>query len=322
MIELASNLDRPNQVLVVDNEQAVLQEVADTLGTEGFTCHVATTLEEAQTRYFNEPSIEIVLCDVGLDGESGLDLPLILRNSIVGRVPSFIFFTAHNELDVVIDAMRAGATDFLTKPCTRMDLVNAIKRAARLQTDTRKNIEEAFRTVSRYAKIVREGDAHEPRSKKRLDADRSRTTTYRTVGGPNAAPPVPENIAKVLDIRRNILRKASAVAFWNVETDILLELLAARDEGREVSATKISLTVHLPQTTVLRRIEHLEESGLVTRIRDDEDKRRMILRITDAGEQMIARFAADFGGLILDNGKSAGTGDRPDRATGAENGQH
>ncbi|MCG8509353.1 MAG: response regulator [Rhodospirillales bacterium] len=299
MADLLSALEQPDEILVVDDEETILQEFADTLGFEGFTCHLATTLDDAKRQFIGEPNIGIILCDIGLSGSSGLELPLLLRNSGNGRVPSIIFCTAHGEVDIAIEALRVGATDFLTKPVTRLELVASIKRAARLRKGLKQNIDHAFHAISQYVRILSSGDVHEPRKRKRSPGEQPFAGNRPSSSG--AAPCAPNSVKKILSIRENVLRKAGLVAPWDVEIDILLELLAARDAGKEVAATKIGLTVNLPQTTILRRIERLEENGLVIRNRDEDDKRRVNLQITEAGEEKIRKFAAEFEGLIFGN---------------------
>lgn len=298
-MESASSLARLDSILVVDDEETVLHEIADTLSTEGFTCHLAKTLGEAKQQYIDRPEIGIVLCDIGLSGSSGLELPFILRSCGEARVPSIIFCTAHDEVDVAVEALRVGATDFLTKPVTRKNLIAAVKRAARLRKGLQQNVDEAFSAISQYVRILAAGDVHEPRQRRRSPDERPYVGRSAIERRSDAS--APGSVKKVLEIRQNILRKAGLVAPWNVEIDILLELLAARYEGREVAATKIGLTVNLPQTTILRRIERLEEGGLVQRSRDEDDKRRVILQITEDGEEKILEFAAEFEGLILGN---------------------
>jgi len=303
MTRMPWDSDQPDEVLVVDDEDAILQEVADTLKAEGFACHLATTLDDAKTTYFDNPHIHIVLCDVGLTGSSGLELPPLLRGIGDGRIPSIVFLTAHDAADFAVEALRVGATDFLTKPVSRRELVAAIENAARVQAGLRSDVTEAFRAVARYVGRTHPASRHERNAGVSNEADRG--VAKPPSHAPQRAEAAASTIERVLEIRKGILRNAKLLAPWNVETDILLELLAARYDGREVSATKIGLSVHLPQTTVLRRIERLEENGLVKRQRDETDKRRVILQITESGEDKMLQFAAEFDGLLLGNGRAS-----------------
>jgi formate hydrogenlyase transcriptional activator len=72
--------------------------------------------------------------DVQLPGLSGLDLQQQLAKADV-QVP-IIFLTGHGDIPTTVRAMKAGALEFLTKPCDGEDLLNAIRQGiARHQRD-------------------------------------------------------------------------------------------------------------------------------------------------------------------------------------------
>ena len=78
-----------------------------------------------------------LVLDVRLPQSSGLDLQQELAKAGV-QIP-IIFITGHGDIPMTVQAMKAGATEFLTKPFREQDLVDAIHkainfdRAARLQ---------------------------------------------------------------------------------------------------------------------------------------------------------------------------------------------
>lgn len=57
--------------------------------------------------------------------------------------------------------------------------------------------------------------------------------------------------------------------------EMLLELYVAHHEGREVSVSDLALAVDIPSTTGLRKLETLEAEGLVYRLPDRQDRRRI-----------------------------------------------
>jgi FixJ family two-component response regulator len=65
--------------------------------------------------------------DVELPGESGLDLPTELRDE-GARLP-VIFITGHGTIPMSVRAMKAGALEFLTKPFSERELLDAIQLA-------------------------------------------------------------------------------------------------------------------------------------------------------------------------------------------------
>jgi two-component system, chemotaxis family, chemotaxis protein CheY len=62
--------------------------------------------------------IDLVLCDWNMPQFSGLDLLEIIRNTPDTRDLPFIMITAESERDRVVDALKAGANDYIVKPLT------------------------------------------------------------------------------------------------------------------------------------------------------------------------------------------------------------
>ncbi len=65
--------------------------------------------------------------------------------------------------------------------------------------------------------------------------------------------------------------------------DMLLDLTHARLAGKRVSVSSLCIAAHVPATTALRRIGDLVTSGLATRIKDENDGRRVFVELTDDG---------------------------------------
>ena len=63
--------------------------------------------------------------------------------------------------------------------------------------------------------------------------------------------------------------------------DILLDLLAARLEGKKVSVSSLCIAAAVPPTTVLRWLTGMTESGLLVRHHDPSDARRMFIALSD-----------------------------------------
>lgn len=75
--------------------------------------------------------------------------------------------------------------------------------------------------------------------------------------------------------------------------DILLDLMAARIEGRSVAVSSLCIAAAVPATTALRWIKQLTEAGLLCRVADPDDGRRVFIELTDrAATAMATYFAA------------------------------
>ncbi|HEY0931295.1 MAG TPA: sigma-54 dependent transcriptional regulator [Gemmatimonas sp.] len=100
-------------VLVVDDEPALREVLSQRLTSWGYRVATAGDVPEAEAvLQASEP--DLVLSDVVLPGLSGLDL--LRRFKARDASLPVVLITAHANVDAAVEAMKAGATDFLTKP--------------------------------------------------------------------------------------------------------------------------------------------------------------------------------------------------------------
>ncbi|MEN3975722.1 response regulator transcription factor [Emcibacter sp. SYSU 3D8] len=118
----AAATERP-LVLIVDDDDAVrgaLQELILSVGLDVAGFASANELLKAE---LPDRSGCLVL-DVRMPGSSGLDLQQHLAST--GRAKPVIFLTGHGDIPMSVQAMKAGAVDFLTKPFRDQTLLDAI----------------------------------------------------------------------------------------------------------------------------------------------------------------------------------------------------
>jgi two-component system response regulator RegX3 len=119
------------RILVVEDEQAIAEPLAESLGREGFDPEVATTLEEARTAYHREPP-DLILLDVMLPDGDGRDLAREIRRE--SDVPIIMLTARGEEIDRVL-GLELGADDYVVKPFSVRELtarIRAIMRRGRL----------------------------------------------------------------------------------------------------------------------------------------------------------------------------------------------
>ena len=140
-----------NQVFVVDDDALIRAAIARLLKSEGLGVKLfATTREFMQSQRPNVPSCLVL--DVRLAGESGLDLQKQLVEANI-RIP-IIFMTGHGDIRMSVQAMKAGALEFLTKPFRNEDLLKAIQEAlgrdklARKEWMEEAELQERFNTLT------------------------------------------------------------------------------------------------------------------------------------------------------------------------------
>jgi DNA-binding NtrC family response regulator len=100
-------------VLVVDDEPALREVLSLRIEDWGHEVRAVGDAVECE-RELDRRRPDIVLCDVVLPGASGLELLKRVKRQDE-RLP-MVMMTAHGNIDAAVEAMKAGATDFLTKP--------------------------------------------------------------------------------------------------------------------------------------------------------------------------------------------------------------
>jgi DNA-binding NtrC family response regulator len=113
-------------VLLVDDEATLARNVQRYLERDGFEVHVAGTLRDGW-REFEEFRPDILLLDLALPDGNGLDL--LTRIRARDRQAKVIILTGHGTVQTAVEAMKAGAWDYLTKPVALGELKLLVGKA-------------------------------------------------------------------------------------------------------------------------------------------------------------------------------------------------
>lgn len=115
----------PRRVYVIDDDESVASALVRMLSTYGFEAQAfasAGSYLEARARL---PAACIV-ADVRMPGMNGLELQRVLADAPCA--PPLVLITGHGDIPMAVEAMKAGALDFLEKPIDDAALVAAIDR--------------------------------------------------------------------------------------------------------------------------------------------------------------------------------------------------
>lgn len=113
-------------VFVVDDDVSVREALSGLVRSIGLRVETFTSAAEFLRRETPRGPSCLVL-DVGLPGLSGMDLQ---RELVAAHRPiSIIFITGQGDIPMTVQAMKAGAVEFLTKPFRDQDLLDAIEQA-------------------------------------------------------------------------------------------------------------------------------------------------------------------------------------------------
>ncbi|GAO54029.1 MULTISPECIES: response regulator [unclassified Novosphingobium] len=121
------NETSPIRVLLVDDEAALREPLADYLVRQGFAVTQAGTAAEARSRLV-EAAFDIVLLDIMMPGEDGLSL---CRHLVEARQIPVIFITAKGEATDRIVGLEIGADDYVVKPFDPRELVARVRSVLR-----------------------------------------------------------------------------------------------------------------------------------------------------------------------------------------------
>ena len=113
-------------VLVVDDEPGMCSFLERALELRVGRVHVAESAEDAEI-LLHRHRFDLLIVDIALPGRSGLELLTQLRAQ--GNQCEVVLITAFADIDTAIEALRAGASDFLLKPFRVTQLLNAVQRA-------------------------------------------------------------------------------------------------------------------------------------------------------------------------------------------------
>ena len=138
-------------VFVVDDDIAVRDAIKNLLESVGI--HVQTFGSGAE--FLAKTRAEAPSClilDVRLPGTSGLEFQQELTTAGI-EIP-IIFITGHGDIPITVQAMKAGAVDFLTKPFREQELLDAIHKAVDWDRLRREQTAEVTKLRQRYEELT------------------------------------------------------------------------------------------------------------------------------------------------------------------------
>lgn len=122
----AKEADIPSHLAIVDDDMAVLRSLSRMLTACGYAVTAFQSAEAFVESLAHGPP-DAVLVDLRLPGTDGLSLLEQLRRD--GHTMPVVFLSGHADIPTSVRAIRAGAVDFLEKPCDESTLLASLARA-------------------------------------------------------------------------------------------------------------------------------------------------------------------------------------------------
>ncbi len=138
-------------IAIVDDDPSVREGLSSLIRSAGLQVETFASAQEFLARTGAEAPSCLVL-DLQLPGLSGLDLQK--RMAEVGLEIPIVFLTGHGNIPASVQAMKAGAVEFLTKPFDEQDLLQAIQEAIERDRQNRQQHAEMHELQNRYESLT------------------------------------------------------------------------------------------------------------------------------------------------------------------------
>ncbi|MBB3263912.1 CheY-like chemotaxis protein/predicted transcriptional regulator [Azospirillum sp. OGB3] len=284
-------------ILIACADRALGIGMHDAFERNGHRIHVTHDPIAALDTLEADGSIGIVAVELALPHFDGLALVERMRKSVRRHLQVIVVAPDATAADVV-RAMHLRAADFVSDPQDGSQLHGALARALAAQ--------QAAATLPAPAPSAPAGNGALHGALE--DAYRHGLALIEAVkalreGQPTLAPPVPvpapavqppspaatgENrrLAVLRTLQQNRVARDKYFPkglFEDPCWDMLLDLMANHLRGRRISVSSLCMASGVAQTTALRRITELHDRGLVRRIADEKDGRRVFIELTEQG---------------------------------------
>ena len=138
-------------IAIVDDDFSAREGLSSLIRSTGFEVETFASAQEFLARHGAEAPSCLVL-DLQLPGLSGLDLQK--RMAAAGLEIPIVFLTGHGNIPASVQAMKAGAVEFLTKPFDEQALLRAIQEAVERDRRARRQQAEMRELRDRYGSLT------------------------------------------------------------------------------------------------------------------------------------------------------------------------
>lgn len=138
-----------SSILIVDSGPSAKLEYEHLLLDASYQSTIVTTVEDAKI-HLDEQKVDVVIADLQMLGASGLQF--LAYAQTLKSAPDLIFVATENTLTIAIEALKAGARDYLLKPCPPEQLFHLLNTCI----DQRRLLDENF-LLKRQIRLYQRG---------------------------------------------------------------------------------------------------------------------------------------------------------------------
>ena len=117
-------------VLVIDDEAAIRQILAAAISRAGHSVDTAENVKEASSKLVRG-DVDVALCDIMMPDGNGVELVRSFRGA--GIDTQFVMVTAFASMETAVEALRAGATDYMVKPIRTEELLHRLQQISSMR---------------------------------------------------------------------------------------------------------------------------------------------------------------------------------------------
>jgi len=264
----------------------------------GHHMHVVHDAIAALDMVESNPGIGIVVAQLARPHFDGLALVERMHANVKRPLQFIIVATAATSQDVV-QAIHLQVADFVTDPEDGGQLHGALARALSAQQGaTARGMADREPMDLRRSEALEDAYWHGLALINAVKALRDGRLATAPPPVPKAEPPgrnTPEN--RRLEVLRALQQSRIARdkffpkgLFEDPCWDMLLDLMMNHLRGRRISVSSLCVASGAAQTTALRRISELNECGLVRRVADERDGRRVFVELTEQGIAALSSY--------------------------------
>jgi FixJ family two-component response regulator len=145
-------MDDKTTVFLVDDDVSVRRALARLIKSAGYQVRSFASAREFLDGGCSNEGPGCLVLDVRMPGLSGMDLQRELQRTRL--ILPIVFITGHGNIPMTVNAMKAGAVDFLQKPVRDKDLLHAIEQALARAVRERAELKEGKDIQSRVEKLT------------------------------------------------------------------------------------------------------------------------------------------------------------------------
>nr|WP_255635666.1 response regulator [Azospirillum sp. 412522] len=308
-METSTDILSPSpSILIVGHNLAAADRVRESFVRNGHRIQLTSDIVQALDTLDADASIGVVVVQMALPQFDGLALVERMQASVGSRSVQFIILASGARVGDVIRAMHLKVADFVDDPEDFGRLHGALVRALSMSQTMRDTppheaaLDEAYRHGMAMIAAVKALRERQPSAAVSAFPGMAAPSapTMSVVPITKAKKPVP--IRPESDHER--LRALRALQQWQASRDkffpkdlfedpcwaMLLDLMTNHLLGKRISVSSLCVASGVAQTTALRRISNLKACGLIRRVADDQDGRRVFVELTEEGIAAMSRY--------------------------------